>query len=208
LRTITVSVAVPGSVLLPNGTVTWAQFPGSAGNWLKLIFRTARIVWINNRIITVAEHRAENITGNNAANDPPDNPARYCARRPEGRPSLASCYNTCKRIGATRIAIRNRIAAHISIRVRLPTGPPNRILTDESPGLRTVVPIPVVERLPSDDLALQFEAVQQLSDDERAVIREVVESLIIKYQTRRWASARPAPAAKKTAARRGSGASR
>ena len=38
--------------------------------------------------------------------------------------------------------------------------------------------------------------------------REVVESLIIKYQTRRWDSARPAPAAKKTAARRGSGASR
>jgi transcriptional regulator with XRE-family HTH domain len=64
------------------------------------------------------------------------------------------------------------------------------------------------ERLPSDDLALQFEAVQQLSDDERAVIREVVESLIIKYQTRRWDSARPAPAARKTAARRGSGASR
>jgi hypothetical protein len=62
--------------------------------------------------------------------------------------------------------------------------------------------------MPSDDLALQFEAVQQLSDDERAVIREVVESLIIKYQTRRWDSARAAPAAKKTAARRGSGASR
>lgn len=64
------------------------------------------------------------------------------------------------------------------------------------------------ERLPSDDLALQFEAVQQLSDDERAVIREVVESLIIKYQTRRWDSARPATAARKTAARRSSGASR
>ncbi|CAD6548912.1 helix-turn-helix domain-containing protein [Paraburkholderia metrosideri] len=64
------------------------------------------------------------------------------------------------------------------------------------------------ERLPSDDLALQFEAAQQLSDDERAVIREVVESLIIKYQTRRWDSARPATAVKKTATRRGSGASR
>lgn len=65
------------------------------------------------------------------------------------------------------------------------------------------------ERAPSDDLALQFEAVQQLSDDERAVIREVVESLIIKYQTRRWDSARPpAPAAKKASARRTSSASR
>ncbi|CAD6514298.1 helix-turn-helix domain-containing protein [Paraburkholderia sabiae] len=56
------------------------------------------------------------------------------------------------------------------------------------------------ERAPSDDLALQFEAVQQLSDDERAIIKEVVESLIIKYQTRRWDSARSAaPAAKKAA---------
>lgn len=65
------------------------------------------------------------------------------------------------------------------------------------------------ERAPSDDLALQFEAVQQLSDDERAVIREVVESLIIKYQSRRWDSARPAaPATKKVTARRSAGASR
>jgi transcriptional regulator with XRE-family HTH domain len=65
------------------------------------------------------------------------------------------------------------------------------------------------ERAPSDDLALQFEAVQQLSDDERAVIREVVESLIIKYQSRRWDSARPAaPAAKKATARRSAGVSR
>jgi transcriptional regulator with XRE-family HTH domain len=65
------------------------------------------------------------------------------------------------------------------------------------------------ERAPSDDLALQFEAVQQLTDDERAVIREVVESLIIKYQSRRWDSARPAAtAAKKAAARRTSRASR
>lgn len=48
------------------------------------------------------------------------------------------------------------------------------------------------ERAPSDDLALQFEAVQQLSDEERAVVKEVVESLIIKYQTRRWDSLRTA----------------
>jgi transcriptional regulator with XRE-family HTH domain len=65
------------------------------------------------------------------------------------------------------------------------------------------------ERAPADDLALQFEAVQQLSDDERAVIREVVKSLIIKYQSRRWDSARPpAPAAKQSSARRTSSASR
>jgi len=46
------------------------------------------------------------------------------------------------------------------------------------------------ERAPCDDMALQFEAIQQLSDEERAVIKEVVDSLIIKYQTRRWDSLR------------------
>jgi transcriptional regulator with XRE-family HTH domain len=46
------------------------------------------------------------------------------------------------------------------------------------------------ERAPSDDLALQFEAISQLSDGERSIIKEVIESLIIKYQTRRWDSAR------------------
>ncbi|MBP0595966.1 helix-turn-helix transcriptional regulator [Paraburkholderia sp. LEh10] len=62
------------------------------------------------------------------------------------------------------------------------------------------------ERAPSGDLALQFEAVRQLSDEERAVIREVMDSLIIKYQTRRWDSARlAAPAAKKVATRRSAG---
>jgi hypothetical protein len=33
---------------------------------------------------------------------------------------------------------------------------------------------------------LQFEAVSQLPPDEQAIVREVLESLIIKYQTRRW----------------------
>ncbi|AQH01659.1 hypothetical protein A9R05_23025 [Burkholderia sp. KK1] len=61
------------------------------------------------------------------------------------------------------------------------------------------------ERAPSDDLALQFEAVQQLSDAERAVVKEVVESLIIKYQTRRWDSLRaaePKPATRRNSTTR------
>ena len=48
------------------------------------------------------------------------------------------------------------------------------------------------ERVPSDDLALQLEAVSQMPDDEQMVIREVLESLIIKYQSRRWDSGRQA----------------
>ncbi|MBP1132006.1 MULTISPECIES: helix-turn-helix domain-containing protein [Serratia] len=41
-------------------------------------------------------------------------------------------------------------------------------------------------------LALQFEAVSQLNESEQTVIREVLESLITRYQTRRWDSARKA----------------
>lgn len=46
------------------------------------------------------------------------------------------------------------------------------------------------ERGPSDTLTLQFEAVSQLPENEQAIVREVLESLIIKYQSRRWDSAR------------------
>lgn len=41
------------------------------------------------------------------------------------------------------------------------------------------------ERGPSDELALQFEAVSQLPGEEQRVVMEVLESLIIKYQARR-----------------------
>lgn len=50
------------------------------------------------------------------------------------------------------------------------------------------------ERGPADDLALQFEAVSQLPPAEQQVVREVLDSLIIKYQARRWDSQRRATA--------------
>ncbi|AOZ08501.1 helix-turn-helix domain-containing protein [Cupriavidus malaysiensis] len=64
------------------------------------------------------------------------------------------------------------------------------------------------ERAPSDDLVSQFEAVSQLSDDERAIVKEVIDSLVIKYQTRRWNAARQTPAVKTAATRGDSGADR
>ena len=48
------------------------------------------------------------------------------------------------------------------------------------------------ERGPNDDLALKLEAISQMPEDEQMVIREVLESLIIKYQSRRWDSGRQA----------------
>ena len=46
------------------------------------------------------------------------------------------------------------------------------------------------ERSPNDEFALQFEAVSQLPQEEQNIVKEVLESLIIKYQARRWDSAR------------------
>jgi len=39
---------------------------------------------------------------------------------------------------------------------------------------------------------LQFEAVSQMSDNEQSIVREVLEGLIIKHQSRRWDSSRRA----------------
>lgn len=46
------------------------------------------------------------------------------------------------------------------------------------------------ERGPNDELVLQFEAISELSSDEQRIVKEVLDSLIIKYQARRWDSAR------------------
>lgn len=40
------------------------------------------------------------------------------------------------------------------------------------------------ERGPSDDLRLQFEAVSQFPEEERKVIKALLEGMIIKYQTK------------------------
>lgn len=51
------------------------------------------------------------------------------------------------------------------------------------------------ERGPGDELRLQFEAISQLPPEEMRVVKEVIEGLIIKYQSRRWDSSRPESAA-------------
>ena len=42
------------------------------------------------------------------------------------------------------------------------------------------------QRGPDDALKLQFEAVSELEEDDKKIIREVLEGLIIKYQAKRW----------------------
>ena len=42
------------------------------------------------------------------------------------------------------------------------------------------------ERGPSDKMKLLFEAVERLNEDEQAIIRELLEGMIVKYEARRW----------------------
>ena len=46
------------------------------------------------------------------------------------------------------------------------------------------------ERGPDDQLRLQFEAISHLSSEEKLVVKELLDGMIIKYQTRRWDSTR------------------
>jgi len=55
------------------------------------------------------------------------------------------------------------------------------------------------ERGPTDALRLQFEAVSQLPPEEQSVVKEVLDSLIIKFQARSWDTARTAVPVKKSA---------
>jgi hypothetical protein len=42
------------------------------------------------------------------------------------------------------------------------------------------------ERQPVDELRLQFEAVSRLTPEERRVVQEVVEGILLKHDARRW----------------------
>ena len=44
------------------------------------------------------------------------------------------------------------------------------------------------ERGPDEDLRLHFEAVSKLKPEEKAVIKELIEGMLIKYDVRRWLS--------------------
>jgi transcriptional regulator with XRE-family HTH domain len=49
------------------------------------------------------------------------------------------------------------------------------------------------ERGPEDELRLQFDVIARMEEDEKRIIRELIDGMILKYQARRWAGATPAP---------------
>ncbi|MFA0813116.1 helix-turn-helix domain-containing protein [Microbulbifer epialgicus] len=42
------------------------------------------------------------------------------------------------------------------------------------------------ERGPDEQLRLQFEAISQLPTEEKEIVKELLDGVIIKYQSRRW----------------------
>ena len=44
------------------------------------------------------------------------------------------------------------------------------------------------ERGPDDELKLQFEAISAFSVDEKKTVKEILDSLILKHEARRWSS--------------------
>ena len=50
------------------------------------------------------------------------------------------------------------------------------------------------ERGPDDELRLQFDVIARLDKEEKRVIRELIDGMILKYQARRWAGTAPAAA--------------
>lgn len=44
------------------------------------------------------------------------------------------------------------------------------------------------ERAPADDLRLAFEATNDLDPDEQAMVRQLIEAVLLKHQAKRWAS--------------------
>ena len=44
------------------------------------------------------------------------------------------------------------------------------------------------ERAPSDDLKLQFEAVSRFPEDEKNIVKALLEGMILKHEAKRWAN--------------------
>jgi transcriptional regulator with XRE-family HTH domain len=97
-----------------------------------------------------------------------------------------------KQQGLTQQQMADSIGIHVNSLKKYETGqaqPSLEVLKKIALGLHVSTDFLLFEeheRVPQEDLALQFEAIAEMPDDEQMVIREVLESLIIKYQSRKW----------------------
>ncbi len=94
----------------------------------------------------------------------------------------------------TQQALADRVGIHVSNIRRYEAGtsqPTLDVLRNVALALATSADSLLFdedERGPDDDLRLQFEAVARLDDDEKQVVRTVIEGILLKHEARRWAA--------------------
>ncbi len=96
--------------------------------------------------------------------------------------------------GLTQQALADRVGIHVSQVRRYEAGGSQPTL-DVLRNLAVVLSVSSdalvfdeAERGPSDDLRLVFEAIAGLDDDEKQVVRSVIEGILLKHEARRWAA--------------------
>ena len=99
-----------------------------------------------------------------------------------------------KQHGLTQQALADRAEIHVTLLRRYEAGKtqPN-IDTLRRIALALTISADLLlfdenERGPTDDLKLQFEATQQLSDEEKTTVKRVLEGLLLAHEARRWAA--------------------
>ena len=99
-----------------------------------------------------------------------------------------------KQHGLTQQALADRAEIHVTLLRRYEAGKtqPN-IDTLRRIALALTVSADLLlfdenERGPADELRAQFEATQQLSDDEKQTVKRVLEGLLLAHEAKRWAA--------------------
>jgi transcriptional regulator with XRE-family HTH domain len=99
-----------------------------------------------------------------------------------------------KQHGLTQQALADRAEIHVTLLRRYEAGKtqPN-IDTLRRIALALTISADLLlfdenERGPADDLRSQFEATQQLSEDEKQTVKRVLEGLLLAHEAKRWAA--------------------
>jgi transcriptional regulator with XRE-family HTH domain len=100
-----------------------------------------------------------------------------------------------KEQGLTQKSLAERVGVHVTQIQRYENGsiqPTLDVLRRLAVALSVSADLLVFdkdERGPDDQLRLEFEAISEFDPDEKAVVRKVLQGLIIQHQTKRWSAA-------------------
>jgi transcriptional regulator with XRE-family HTH domain len=101
---------------------------------------------------------------------------------------------TRKERGLTQQALAERVGIHVTQVRRYEAGtsaPTLDVLRNIAVSLHVSIDSLVFdegERGPDDDLRLAFEATAHLDADERAMVKGLIEAVLLKHEAKRWAS--------------------